>query len=147
MDGMGRRLRKGRALVREMLSTSGGASGIGDCDEDSALWSAFSGSFIDVSVAAAVEYGGVESDMTWSIRLRGYRVSGMRKSSRRNRTAKRRALNQLIHAELMRLKKPPTCLLSLVRFIFRISAYLHVGPSNRPESIARTHSPNFCPRS
>ena len=120
------------------------ASGSGDCDEDSAIWGAFSGSFTDVSVAGTISgtgTGGAESDMTWSIRLRGYRVSGMRKS------AKRRALNQSIHAALMRLKKPPTSLFSLVRFSFKVFAHLHVGPSSRPESMARTHSPSFCPRS
>lgn len=129
---------------------SGSASGSGDCDEDSAIWGAFSGSFTDVSVAGAISgtgTGGAESDMTWSIRLRGYRVSGMRKSSRRKRMAKRRALNQSIHAALMRLKKPPTSLFSLVRFSFKVFAHLHVGPSSRPESMARTHSPSFCPRS
>lgn len=94
---------------------SGRASGSGDDDGESGLSGAFSGSFVAVTASAAAPAGDTEADMTWSIRLRGYRVSGMRKSSSRNRTAKRRALNQLIHAALTRLKKPPTCLLSLVR--------------------------------
>lgn len=99
---------------------------------------------MDAVVAfAAADVG---SGMAWSIRLRGYRVSGMKKSSRRKRTAKRRALNQIIHAALMRLKKPPTYLLSLVHSEYGC-LHLHVGPSSKPESMARTHSPSFCPRS
>lgn len=58
MDGMGRKLRKGRALVRGMSSSSRGVSASGGCDEDSAIWGAFSGSFTDSSTAGAVSGNG-----------------------------------------------------------------------------------------
>jgi hypothetical protein len=65
------------------------------------------------------------------------------------------ALNQLIQAALTRLRKPPTVSLALAHArVIQDGSWktlglgnVQVGPRRRPESIARTHSPSFSPRS
>lgn len=133
MPGTGRRLKKGRDLVLWIVvSISDGVLVL-------VWWGAFSGSVI---VAGIAVISGTAEDMDWSIRVRGYSVSGMKVSSRSKRTAKRRALNQLIQAALRRLKKPPTASVSLLysrHTIWHLRTYmldLTATPNQAPKSTA-----------
>lgn len=92
MPGTGLRLRKGSFLVLGRSAVSVG---------DAVVLGAFS-----MSVEMEQLLTGFVACS--SIVLRGYKVSGIKKSSRISNAAKRMALNQLIQDALTTFKKPPT---------------------------------------